>query len=324
MRTTTSRSFRLLASATAAAVYLLSVVGGLVRVTGSGLGCPDWPLCHGGLLPPLHTAAIIEFSHRLVAALSGVLILSTFTIAWLRWRDHHWIVGPVSVSVGLLIVQIPLGGLVVATELEPLIVAFHLGMAMLILAGLLVAAVAAYRPPADALPLRAPRSRRYHALLFTTLGMLFILLLTGAVVVGSNAQLACPDWPLCHGGLLPPPNASPLIAVHLVHRYTVVLVSLLVVAVIVTSLRRSAALPVLRTWAVVLGVLFAVQVAIGAVQVLLQSPPLWRALHLAAATGVWASLVALVSVSVLHTSSRPAWGDQEAPAGTLAATPVHR
>jgi heme A synthase len=324
MRSATPRSFRLLASVTVAAVYLLSVAGGLVRVTGSGLGCPDWPLCHGGLLPPPHTAAIIEFSHRLIAALAGLLILTLFATAWLRWRGRRWIVGPVSVSVGLLVVQIPLGAIVVATELEPLIVAFHLGMAMLILAGLLVAAVAAHRPPVDALPLRAPRSRRYHALLFSALGMLFILLLTGAVVVGSNAQLACPDWPLCHGGLLPPPNASPLIAVHLVHRYTVAVVSLLVAAVIAASLRRASALPTLRVWAAALGALFAVQIAVGAVQVLLQIPALWRALHLAAATGVWAALVALVSVSLLHTVPRPARSDQEAPAGKLAATPAHR
>lgn len=306
MRSTTPRGFHLLASVTVVAVYLLSIAGGVVRVTGSGLGCPDWPLCHGRLLPPPDPAAIVEFSHRLIAALSGALILATLAAAWLRHRSRRWIVGPSSISVGLLIVQIPLGGLVVATELEPLIVAFHLGMAMLILAGLLVAAVAANRPSVDGRPLHTPRSRRYHTLLITTLGMLFLLLLTGAVVVGSSAQLACPDWPLCHGGLLPLPGASPLVAVHLTHRYTVAVVSLLVAAVVVVSLRRATALPALRTWAIALGALFAAQVAIGAVQVVLQIPPLWRALHLATASGVWAALVALVSVSVLHTAPRPA------------------
>ncbi|MGH2626630.1 MAG: COX15/CtaA family protein, partial [Anaerolineales bacterium] len=74
--------FVLLASAAAVSTYLLIVLGGIVRATGSGLGCPDWPLCAGGILPPVHTAALIEFSHRLAAALTSPLILFTALSAW--------------------------------------------------------------------------------------------------------------------------------------------------------------------------------------------------------------------------------------------------
>ncbi len=297
MTNPTNRSFRRLAVATSIMVYLLIVVGGVVRITGSGLGCPDWPLCYGRLIPPPDTAAIIEFTHRVVAAAGGALLLATLGAAWQRSRRRRDITGPITFSVGLLVLQVPLGALVVATELEPLAVAFHLGMAMLIFAGVLLTTIAAFRPAGEP-PVAASRTVKPGAVRLLTAALVatFLLLITGALVVGSDAQLACPDWSLCHDGLLPPANASPLIGIHLLHRYTVAATSVLLAAVVVTFRRRGMPRPLAR-WAAVLGTLFAVQVVIGGVQVLLQIPMLWRALHLAAAGGVWGVLVVLAGLS---------------------------
>ncbi|TMF52344.1 MAG: protoheme IX farnesyltransferase, partial [Chloroflexi bacterium] len=77
------KGFRALSVATAVATYALVVLGGVVRVSGSGLGCPDWPLCHGRVLPPLDLHAIIEYSHRTAASLTSTLVVLTAAVAWM-------------------------------------------------------------------------------------------------------------------------------------------------------------------------------------------------------------------------------------------------
>lgn len=322
MAPSTRRAFRWLSTATAVVVYLLIVVGGIVRITGSGLGCPDWPLCYGQVIPPPDITAFIEFTHRVVAAAGGALMLATLFAAWRSYRHEREVFGPIAAAVALLIVQVPLGAVVVATELEPLAVAFHLGMAMLIFAGVLMTAVAAYQP-AERTPVVMARARGYVRLLLVTLGVVFVLLLTGALVVGTNAQLACPDWPLCHNGLLPPPNASPQIGIHLIHRYTVVATSVLLAVVVFITYRQARRQQPLVRWAAVLAGLFVLQVIIGGVQVLLIIPMLWRILHLAAASAVWGALVIMAGLTALGQRA-PAPRRAPSPPEGMMATPANK
>ncbi|MFQ6027327.1 MAG: COX15/CtaA family protein, partial [Dehalococcoidia bacterium] len=91
--------------------FSLVILGGVVRVTGSGLGCPDWPLCYGRVIPPLEMTAIIEYTHRLVAsAIVGPLVLLVCGVVWLAHRRERWLVVPASLAVALLLGQGLLGG----------------------------------------------------------------------------------------------------------------------------------------------------------------------------------------------------------------------
>jgi heme A synthase len=182
-------------------------------------------------------------------------------------------------------------------------VAFHLGMAMLIFASALIVAIAARRAQAR---LRADLTGRDRLLLGSALVAFFVMLTTGAIVVGSNASLACTGWPLCSGGLLPPPGASPLAAIHLLHRYTVAAVTILAAVVIGWVLRRGAVHGVSKAWGIVLGVLFAAQIAVGAVQVWLLMPAFWRGLHLATASAIWSVIVIIaVQASLIAAAAQP-------------------
>ena len=134
------RGLRALTLAAVAATFVLIVVGGIVRVTGSGLGCPDWPTCHGYLIPPPGREPWIEFSHRLVAGVVSVLVAAIVVAAWRSYRSHPAILRPALAAAGALIVQILLGAVTVVLELPPLAVWIHLGTALLVFACLIVVA----------------------------------------------------------------------------------------------------------------------------------------------------------------------------------------
>src|ERR687887_2301579 len=133
--------FRRLLNATILATFALIVIGGVVRVSDSGLGCgaagsgtEGWPLCGGRVLPFLQQSALIEFSHRAVASLLVILIAALAIQAFRRLRDHRWLVRG-SVAAGVLVLsQAGLGGLTVEHGLRSALVAAHLGLAMVLLA----------------------------------------------------------------------------------------------------------------------------------------------------------------------------------------------
>ena len=146
------KSFRKFALSTTIATYILIFVGGLVRVSGAGLGCPDWPKCFGRWIPPINisqlppdidpnlfnfTLAWIEYFNRLVGVTIGFLILITaiLSIIYFRKVTRIWLSSVAALV--LVAYQGWQGGQVVASKLQPLLVSAHLVIA-LIIAGLLI------------------------------------------------------------------------------------------------------------------------------------------------------------------------------------------
>src|SRR5213593_4482588 len=135
-------NFRRLAFLTALFAYLQIALGGVVRVTGSGLGCPDWPLCHGRPYPAADIHSIIEYSHRTVGTITGVLLIATVISAWVVFRRTRPMVAWLATGslVGIA-AEGAIGGVVVINELAPWLVLVHLGLAMIILGFLIATAV---------------------------------------------------------------------------------------------------------------------------------------------------------------------------------------
>src|SRR5437870_3811077 len=134
--------FRRVTFLTAFFAYLQIALGGVVRVTGSGLGCPDWPLCHGRPYPAADIHSIIEYSHRTVGTVTGVLLIVTVALAWAVFRQQRPLVAWLATaSLVAIAAEGALGGVVVANELAPWLVLVHLGLAMIILGFLIATAI---------------------------------------------------------------------------------------------------------------------------------------------------------------------------------------
>ena len=272
--------------ATFVVTYLLIVLGGWVRITGSGMGCGDhWPLCNGHLIPPLDDpATLIEWGHRLVAALVSLGVGAAAVWALVRRRDSAW-AGRFRLTVwivALLVVQVMLGAVTVWLELPPWSVILHLGTAMALLALLLLGGLGGADSEVEVSFRGADRGGARMAWA-VALGSALVVLL-GALVANLGAAGACQGFPLCNGSLFP--GGHRLIHLHWTHRVLAYFVVLGALALPFVGGARARA----TGWLCAL--LAVAQLVVAAVMILRILPPVWRAAHVALGAAVFAALVA--------------------------------
>ena len=118
-------------------------IGGYVSAAGLGLTCPDWPLCPSGVLPD--EKYFIEWTHRLIAASTGALIIATTVGSWIA-KNSHWRIRVTSTLAAIFVVtQIALGAIVIDLKLHAVLVAVHLGIGILLFAMVLLTTLFAFR-----------------------------------------------------------------------------------------------------------------------------------------------------------------------------------
>ena len=285
--------FQKLAALTLATTILLVIVGVAVRATGSGLGCPDWPLCYGQLIPPLDDPkAWIEWIHRDIAAIIGFLILGLAFLAIRDHRDRPSILWPSLAAVGLVGFQAWLGRETVRLGNSGESVTAHLAAAMT-LVGLLV--FLTVRPGYPARFSGRGASQRFTLLAAFGAATTFALLLFGSHVTATDSALVFPDWPLMGGTLVPPlADAS---SAQILHRWVAAVVAVIVAIVAIVAVRTQRSHPPIVRLAVGAAALFALQIVVGGLQVLTQLSAWTQTLHLALGAIIWAMLAGLTVVS---------------------------
>ncbi|MBI4298813.1 MAG: COX15/CtaA family protein [Chloroflexi bacterium] len=287
------RTFSVLVLLTVIATFALIVIGGVVRVTGSGLGCPDWPMCHGRIIPPADFHTLIEYSHRLSALLVSILVIAVGVLGLLKYRDNIRLMVLSLSAVALLLLQIVLGGVTVLAELPETVVTAHLGVAGALLAILVMVFIVSVRPRINEVGDYGDNGRSLLWLTHSASVGIYILILLGAYVRGSGATYACISWPLCRDSLI---FGGGLEIVHMIHRFAAVLVGVLVVVTVLKVWRYRRSQAWWGSLSMILGGLFVSQVVIGAAIVLTNVSPAMQALHLSLGMAAWSASIALTTL----------------------------
>lgn len=293
IRPTPFQAFNRFALALSILTFVLIVLGATVRAMGAGLACPDWPLCHGQLIPPMDPQIFIEWFHRLIAGIVSMLFLGmTVAVLALRELRQHFL-GLTLAAVCLLFVQIVLGGLTVLHLLAFETVTLHLATGTLFLATLVLITararrLAGGRRPAGEAPLQSEPAI-LAPLALITMGATFGQILLGGLVSSQYAALACPDFPTCQGMLFPPLEGG--VGIHMVHRYGAYTLSLLVAALMLVGGRSSDV--ALRRGTLLAFALLVIQVGLGIANVLLRVPVPLSAAHLGVAELLFVTLLGI-------------------------------
>jgi heme A synthase len=289
--------FRGFAVTSAVLAFAIAVLGSWVRINGAGLTCPDWPLCHGSLVPSLHGGVVLEWSHRLIAFVESFVVLGAIVTGF---RERRRVAGVSPVLVGLaaiFVAQVCLGGATVLLANSPLSVMLHWGMGMLLLADLTVLAVlAVLAPPAIARTAGAglwPADSVAPALLLAA-SFAFVTMCVGAYVSSSYAGLACPTFPACDGRLF---GTGPAQFVQMLHR--IAAFSFAIVAAIATVAAWNGGSRRVRTVASVGFALVLIQIGLGIGNVVWQLPIALREAHAANAVATFVAFVLATSLAAL-------------------------
>jgi heme o synthase len=292
------KQLRYLSLATAISLFLVIVLGGIVRVSGSG-GCPDWPTCFNSWLPPVDHSASIDYLHRLGTIVSAVLLALSAWTAWHRYRTQPWISYPIVAAFGMMAAQIGFGAALTVNGGPGggLSTAFHLGISLGILGLALVGTIVAFyfeqsEPsrqgsfPTTSLTWRSPFAR----LSLVVFGMAFWLLVSGTTVTATASTTVCTIWPMCTSFSLP---ASAAEAVNLIHRLWVLLTGVVMVIWFFRAWRTQRTQTAVLVATTAGFVLYFSQALLGA-RMATDYPAYLLGLHLATAVAFWAALVTQV------------------------------
>ncbi len=287
--------FQRLLIVTIFATFVLVVIGGTVRATDSGLGCPDWPTCHGKLVPSADKHTLIEFSHRTAATVVGVLFLGVTFFTFKTERRNKLVFWLAFAAGVVLAAQIILGGVTVKKELPAEIVAAHLGTAMTFMALLIVTATVSIMRGRGYSTFAGASETGFTRVAMLTAATAFVTLTLGSYISGTDASLACHGWPLCNGSIAPGGGSAE--GLHFLHRLVAGLLGILLLATIYLAFeerRRQPALILLCSFA---GAVYIAQALIGAANI-------WTGLaagvvvaHLSMAALLWCVMLLIAALA---------------------------
>ena len=274
--------------------FIQIALGGFVRASESGLGCPDWPLCHGKIIPPFEFHTLIEYSHRLNGSLLGILVAVLLILCIMRYRRDKQLMLANYAAFTLVVSAGILGGITVITELAWWIRLIHLGIAQFLAACLMYIT---YKFAFDNLSndysyLNPIRAWKWKIILCVSL--VFLLIVSGSYMVGIGASSSCSSWPLCKGLSIPDGISY---QVHMGHRYISVVTLAFVGYISIELMIHAKGNKLIKRVAHSALGLLGIQIILGAVTVWSGFSSHMKVTHLSVATLVWLSVILMSLVA---------------------------
>ncbi len=286
------------------------VLGSWTRINGAGETCPDWPLCHGSVLPSMSGGTVWEWLHRLLAFLVAPLVVALVVSAW-RQRARSPFIAPTVVAIAVLfLAQVLLGAATVRLANSPMSVVLHWGTAMALIGALSAMAIfASAVDSADSVFPALQPGAQLRALLAATAAVAFLTMCVGAYVSSSGAGLACLSIPGCAGSVVVYTDGQ---FVQMLHRFAAGVTLVGAAGSLALAWARPASNRVRAATSVGVG-LVCVQVLLGLLNVALRLPTDLREAHavnaaLAFLAFVVATLFALLDSGALKNSEHAVAG----------------
>ena len=264
-----------------------------MRTSASGLGCPDWPLCHGELVPSFDFHTLIEYSHRMTGTILGLLVIVLIILTLVFHRRNQILLGLSFAALALVTIAGLLGGITVLTELVWWIRLVHLSVAQLLIATLALIIWNSMDLTESNLVSESSHFRwKWKAV--ASIMIVFVLILSGSYMVGVGASTSCASWPLCRGSLVP---EGFVYSVNMGHRYVAAIATIFLAYVAVSFMRQGKASSLLRKTSHCAIGFMGFQFLFGAFIVWSGFSAHMRAAHLSIATLVWLGTVIMVAAA---------------------------
>lgn len=297
-----SRAHRNLLVAAAAAAALLIAMGGVVCSTNASGGCPDWPRCHGRLVPPLQMNSILEYTHRAIALLTACLVGAAAVAGWRRKESGLALRILPLIAIVFIVAAGVFGAFAVLTGLTPLLASIDLGSALIALS--LIIATAVIASVRHSRPVNEPRAARRSVLPTISLATLasFFAVIVSGIFVARGSVMRCVGGPLHLGTWSSVADAS--------WQYTprqvlATVAALLAATLVASAIRSGVADSATRRWAVLFGALFVAESALNAAMVSAGATAPLLIGSVVAAVASWSALVVVVMRAHMLARSRP-------------------
>jgi len=223
-------------------MFLVMIAGTLVTKTESGLGCGnDWPLCNGKWVPEYTLESLIEYSHRMITGIAGIIVVAFSLAAWLKNRGNREVLSLALFGFLFIVVESLLGAAAVIKPQSAPVLALHFGFSLLAFTGVFLLTITILQQGKTIATITESVSKNFRMYVWGITVYAYGVVYLGAYVRHSGAMLSCTAWPLCDdtGALIPDLAAqSGLVGVHFAHRLAAMLFFLLVLGLMVYAVRN--------------------------------------------------------------------------------------